>query len=119
MAHVKALPQLPGVTIKYLAEVDESRLAKGLKAVEDVWFDAPCSAILETSPFAPPPWFASIRGLKIDCKSRRRKTLAEGVVEGLGSQGLSCGRKGRPPTQERTILIEKQTTPEGTAPYGS
>ena len=50
MAHVKALLQLPGVTIKYLAEVDETRLAKGLKAVSAVQKE-PCKGVTDFRTF--------------------------------------------------------------------
>lgn len=50
MAHVKALLKLPGVTIKYLAEVDETRLAAGLKAVADVQ-KAPCKGVADFRTF--------------------------------------------------------------------
>ena len=46
MAHVKALLQLPGVTIKYLAEVDEIRLAKGLKTVSEAQKE-PCKGVTD------------------------------------------------------------------------
>ena len=50
MAHVKALLQLPGVTIKYLAEVDEIRLAKGLKTVSEAQKE-PCKGVTDFRTF--------------------------------------------------------------------
>ena len=50
MAHVKALLTLPGVTIKYLAEVDEARLAKGLKAVAEKQKE-PCKGVADFRTF--------------------------------------------------------------------
>lgn len=50
MAHVKALLRLPGVTIKYLAEADEERLAKGLKAVAETQKE-PCKGVADFRTF--------------------------------------------------------------------
>lgn len=50
MAHVKALLKLPGVTISYLAEADETRLARGLKEVAAAQKE-PCKGVADFRTF--------------------------------------------------------------------
>ena len=50
MDHVKALLQLPGVSIRYLAETDEARLANGMKAVAETQ-KAPCKGVTDFRTF--------------------------------------------------------------------
>jgi predicted dehydrogenase len=50
MDHVKALLKLPGVTIRYVAETDEGRLAKGLKTITETQ-KFPCKGVTDFRTF--------------------------------------------------------------------